>query len=100
MRTRTLAPALALATALSLSSTGLAVAQLPGDGKATNAENTSDSLRSNGDKADNRTLGSARGGSDNPGGRPSDHNGTANTLGKTDISGGEGGKPASPAPRP
>ena len=90
--------ALALATSLILSLTGPADAQTPGGAPATSDGNTAADLRSNGDKADNRTIGSSRGGSDNPGGRPSDHNGTANTLGKEN--GRAGGSVSSPAPRP
>jgi len=60
----------ALAATLIVSLTGAASAQPQAGGRATSDANTSADLLSNGDKADNRTVGSARGGSDDTGGRP------------------------------
>jgi len=88
----------ALAATLIVSLTGAASAQPQAGGRATSDANTPADLLSNGDKADNSTVGSARGGSDDTGGRPSDHNGTADTLGKE--GGTANGSRASPPPSP
>lgn len=90
------APTIALTTALILSLTGAAFAQNPAPGGGTNAPG---SPKSNGEKADHRTTGSAANTDANPGGRSSDHNGTAKTLGKNSgTNGGTSG--SSSAPRP
>ncbi|MCJ2083712.1 hypothetical protein [Methylobacterium sp. J-090] len=83
---------LVLTASLILSLTGAAFAQNPAAG---GTMNNPGSVKSNGEKADDRTTGSAPDTNPNPGGRPSDHNGTADTLGKADS---KSGAPAAPRP--
>lgn len=89
----------ALTTALILSLTSAAFAQGPAD---RGAVNNPGSVQSNDAKADTRTTGSAANTDANPGGRPSDHNGTARTLGKNGStnSGAGGTSGSTSAPRP
>lgn len=90
------ASTLAVTASLILALTGTAFAQAPAG--ATGTPSNPGGVTSNGDKADDRTTGSAPNTGANPGGRSSDHNGTANTLGKNSGTGGTAG--SSPAPRP
>lgn len=88
---------LAFATSVVLALAGASYAQAPADaGSATGNMNNPSSVKSNNKKADARTVGSSTSDIANPGGRSSDHNGTAHTLGKGTR---PDGSPATPPPR-
>lgn len=88
---------LALAASVILFLTGAAQAQAPAGGGGAATTSTPGGVTGNDGTADARRTGSSANDTANPGGRSSDHNGTARTLGKGTR---PDGSPATPAPRP